>query len=1020
MTISVVVPVKDGARWLGEVLDAVLAQGPDEVLVVDSGSVDGSLEIARGRDVRVLEIPAAAFGHGRTRNLGMEITEGELVALLTQDATPVEGWLAAYRRVFDDPGVGVAFGPHLPRPDTSPMIARELTEFFERLDPAEPFLSNVNACYRRACWEEIRFEDVPYAEDQAFGRALAGTRWRKAYVREAAVLHAHDYGAVGFMRRYFDEYRGLRRTIGHVEPWDLRGVRGKVAGDRDWMRAHDVTGAAFVRWSARSTLHHAGRKVFSALGSRADRLPGALQRAISLEGTADAPALEAPSPTLGAAGAPNVGLAAAQQVRAGGDEPVHHFVLERAREGVAPLLDPVPGQEDREKLHLAFVIPPFRRGSGGHNSIFQILSRLERRGHTVSVWLHDPRRWQTWEWPAVARELANEYFAPYAGPLHKGFEHWRGADVVVATGWETAWPVLGLQDASARAYLVHDHEPEFYATSADAHWARETYGFDLHPIASSQWLRSLLTGTYGAPECDLFDFGVDFDAYTPRPIERRRDTVIFYARAITERRAVPLGLLALEELHRRRPDVRIQLFGELDPIETRFPYEHLGIEAPEALSWRYSEATAGVVLSMTNYSLIPKEMLACGLPCVDLAGYPSEATFGADGPVELAAFDPLALCAAIERLLDDQQRWEQRSRAGLEFVSGHTWDRAADQVEAGLRNALRLRHGQHERIARGAEPARRIGHPLSRTTEPDFMPGIPSSRRLYERLAPEDVAAVEAALDDETRPLYDAAAEEARIPLALVFGVWHRVPAVLEKTGLRPDEPPAGVHVMSRGPLSAGGVAYYGDTIGALLERNDVRIETLTRALDWGCSSGRVVRWLAAAYPEVEWHGADPNAAAIAWAREHLPGIEFAVAPQDPPLPRPDGHFDLVIAVSIWSHYGERAALGWLDEMHRLIRPGGHLWLSTHGNQTIAHQALAGPRSARQLHEIREALYRSGYWFAADFGPEGDWGVKSPQWGHTWIAPEWLARHATPRWAIADFLAGGNAGDQDVYLLQRR
>jgi O-antigen biosynthesis protein len=1015
-TVAVVIPVKDGARWLGDVLDALLAQGPDEVLVIDSGSSDPSVELARARGVDVLEIRPAEFGHGRTRNLGASRTRSELIAFLTQDATPLPGWLDAYRRGFADPAVGAAFGPHVPRDDTSPMIARELTEFFASLDPDEPFLSNVNACYRRTCWQEIGFEDVPYAEDQAFGRALRETRWEKRYLPGARVLHAHDYGPVGFMRRYFDEYRGLRRTIGHVEPWDLRGARGKVAGDRDWLRARGVGRVELAGWTARSALHHGGRKVFSALGSRAERLPGPVQRLISLERTA-APAgvTRFDRHTRGRLVSPPLG---------GGEEPVHHFVLERAREGPAPLLDPIPGQADRERLHLAFVIPPFRRGSGGHNSIFQIVSRLERAGHTVSVWLHDPRRWQAHEWPSVAHEKVNEFFAPLAGPLHRGFEQWRGADVVVATGWESAWPAVGLRDCRARAYLVHDHEPEFYATSADAHWSRETYGFDLHPIASSQWLAELMTGTYGAPVCDRFDFGVDFEAYRPRPVEREDATVIFYARAITERRAVPLGLLALEELHRRRPEVRIQLFGELDPIETPFPHEHLGIEAPAELSWRYSAARVGVVLSMTNHSLIPKEMLACGLPCVDLAEYPSERTFGADGPLELAAFDPLALCAAIERLIDDLGRWEQRSRAGIEFVAGHTWDRAAEQVEAGLRHALRRREEGHEAAARagaaGLAPAPRIGHPLARAVEPDFVPGVPGSRRLFERLDAADVAAVEAALDDETRPLYEEAEGDARIPLTVAFGVWHRVPAVLEKTGLRPDEPPPEIHTMSRGPLSAGGVAYYGDTIPALLEANGVRVEALGRALDWGCSSGRVVRWLAAAYPEVEWHGADPNAPAIEWARDHLPQIAFHVTPQDPPLDFPDAHFDLVIAVSIWSHYGERAALAWLAEMHRLIAPGGHLWLSAHGNQSVSVHGRSGPRGPRQMHEVRESLYRAGYWFAADFGADGDWGVRSPQWGHTWLSAEWLARHATPAWALVDFRMGGNAGDQDVYLLTRR
>src|SRR6185295_234213 len=205
---------------------------------------------------------------------------GDVIAFLTQDATPVAGWLGAIRAGLAlAPDVGVVFGPHAPRPDTSPMIARELTEFFAGfgpgpriIDPGETtFLSNVNAAYRRACWEEIRFEDVAYSEDQAFGRSLADTSWRKAYHPGAAVLHAHDYGAMEFMRRYFDEYRGLHATTGHVEQFGLRsalrGVGRHVAADRRYMQEHGVEGRA--SWTVRSAVHHSGRKAFSALGSRA-------------------------------------------------------------------------------------------------------------------------------------------------------------------------------------------------------------------------------------------------------------------------------------------------------------------------------------------------------------------------------------------------------------------------------------------------------------------------------------------------------------------------------------------------------------------------------------------------------------------------------------------------------------------------------------------------------------------------------------------------------------------------------
>ncbi len=109
------------------------------------------------------------------------------------------------------------------------MIARELTEFFAGFAPdgaagvqragRRHFLSNVNACYARACWEEIRFREVAYSEDQAFGARHARGRLEQGLPPGAAVLHAHDYGAVEFMRRYFDEYRGLRESTGHVEPF---------------------------------------------------------------------------------------------------------------------------------------------------------------------------------------------------------------------------------------------------------------------------------------------------------------------------------------------------------------------------------------------------------------------------------------------------------------------------------------------------------------------------------------------------------------------------------------------------------------------------------------------------------------------------------------------------------------------------------------------------------------------------------------------------------------------------------
>jgi glycosyltransferase involved in cell wall biosynthesis len=668
VTLSVVIPVKDGARYLAEVLGAL--RGVD-VLVIDSGSTDDSVAIARAAGARVIEIPPHEFGHGRTRNLGAEQTEGDLIAFLTQDATPVAGWAETYEAAFADPELGVAYGPHLPRPDTSPMIARELEAFFAVQAEYPDFLSNVNACYRRACWEEIRFDDVPYAEDQAFARRLG--KWGKAYVPEAAVLHAHDYPPLDFMRRYFDEYRGLRETVGHVEPLgraSLSDVRRQVSGDRAWLRERGANGAEVARWTARSAVHHGGRKVFSALGSRSDRLPAGVRKAISLERRDDAPE------------APPVGTP-----QPGGHATPFDAVGEFLREGPADLLPPLSAERVEGPLHIAIAIPYFRRGSGGHNSIFQMAWHLEQMGHTLSIWVHDPLGYLGHQTGAELRRDIREWFMPLEAPVFKGFGDFYGADVVVATGWETVYPVMRLAGCRARAYLIHDHEPEFYATSAERRFAEDTYRLGLFSICASPWLAEIVERDFGG-RTSQFQFGVDHAVYRPRPVPRDPATVIFYGRGVTGRRAVPLGLLALEELHRRRPEVRFQIFGDHTPAKTPFPYEHLGLVSPRQLAWAYSKATVGFCLSMTNYSLIPQEMLACGLPCVDLAGFSSETVFGEDGPVELADFHPGALADAVERLIDEPAVWERRSAEGRAFVAGHTWEAAARQVQDGLRQAL--------------------------------------------------------------------------------------------------------------------------------------------------------------------------------------------------------------------------------------------------------------------------------------------------------------------------------------------
>jgi hypothetical protein len=149
-------------------------------------------------------------------------------------------------------------------------------------------------------------------------------------------------------------------------------------------------------------------------------------------------------------------------------------VLRLSREGPAPFDDPVAGMSERSVLHIAVVIPPFQGGSGGHNTICALVSPLEDMGHTCSIWLDDPKRREQRSVAVLRREIV-DHFVPVRAPVFKGFDDWRGADVAVATGWETAFAAVLLPGCRARAYLINDHEHELFDTSAEAIWAARTY-----------------------------------------------------------------------------------------------------------------------------------------------------------------------------------------------------------------------------------------------------------------------------------------------------------------------------------------------------------------------------------------------------------------------------------------------------------------------------------------------------------------------------------------------------------------
>lgn len=195
-----------------------------ELVVVDSGSTDGTVELARRHGATVHAIPKEEFDHGAARNLGVSLAGGEYVAFLVQDALPVdERWLAAMVEDLEaDDAVAGVYGRQIPRPESSPLaraVVNDLpTAVTERrvqqagddywgLPPAARRLlalfDNVSSCVRRSVWQEFPFERTPFGEDLRWGRRVIEAGHKLVYEPRSAVLHSHERGALYDLRRHY-------------------------------------------------------------------------------------------------------------------------------------------------------------------------------------------------------------------------------------------------------------------------------------------------------------------------------------------------------------------------------------------------------------------------------------------------------------------------------------------------------------------------------------------------------------------------------------------------------------------------------------------------------------------------------------------------------------------------------------------------------------------------------------------------------------------------------------------------
>ena len=182
-------------------------------------------------------------------------------------------------------------------------------------------------------------------------------------------------------------------------------------------------------------------------------------------------------------------------------------------------------------LRIAVVVPQFRRGSGGHKTIADLVRGLEARGHALSLWVEDEegRHARRGRRRPLARVLRPRGRAGATRASTSG----RAPTSSLATGWQTVHRALLLPGVAARAYLVQDHEPEFYGDQRAARVGRADLRARAAPDLRLAVARRACSASATASQASSFDLGVDHETYKPLPTHRRDDLVLFYARAVT-------------------------------------------------------------------------------------------------------------------------------------------------------------------------------------------------------------------------------------------------------------------------------------------------------------------------------------------------------------------------------------------------------------------------------------------------------------------------------------------------------
>lgn len=256
--ISIVFRALNEEKFFEEALLACKSQVLDdltmEIVLVDSGSTDRTLEIAKKHNCRIVHIPKSQFSFGRSLNWGCEAATGDYLVFISAHCIPThERWLQnLVDPLIADEAVysyGRQIGNHYNKFSEKQLFAKYFPS--ESAIPQEGFfINNANSAIKTKVWKKYRFdESVTGLEDMVLGKQVVNDGNKIAYVAEAPVTHIHEESFSQVKRRYYREALTLREVMPevHMSFWDfIRYSFAGIANDMKAARQQKVLGKVFL------------------------------------------------------------------------------------------------------------------------------------------------------------------------------------------------------------------------------------------------------------------------------------------------------------------------------------------------------------------------------------------------------------------------------------------------------------------------------------------------------------------------------------------------------------------------------------------------------------------------------------------------------------------------------------------------------------------------------------------------------------------------------------------------------